>query len=460
LTILNRRINALLAHATEIVNAASIEYQRGRNLITRSDVEWDAIDVNSLVSPQDAAGRSILASTLFPHPTTASPAQLEIGLINLVALIKHRFSGIPPAYISKPRDPLSVFFKNHYYFYGGLSAIAPFLLPSTDAVCATLLLYLIESGANVAVGRTLSRECIESSDKETYARVTGSKAKARGKPIIVDLPEDSPAITAMRWLADAGAGIAATQRVDSDKMFLVRVGGEVRLVTPTIFRDWFTRFAANTEGLEELHLVPSMIRPSVLLKSALEDDGRLRTGLAIAQHGVAVSQGYQQKWPTRLIYDENIRRFGNTFEILVLSAVEDAAAKMGMTTAEFENRLEGLWDTGLGTFCKDRRGRSGQVGSSCKSLDCWNDCPHLLLVAEVNAIATLQLWQTSLREVQPEWERDRIERWEAIWLPWLCFADVVEEKMVRGPLLKTWLDAKARAIEMRAKPAYVPPRPW
>ena len=53
------------------------------------------------------------------------------------------------------------------------------------------------------------------------------------------------------------------------------------------------------------------------------------TGLAIGQHGVAVSQGYQIKFPTRLLYDDNIRRFQAAFETLVMSGVEEAQWRLG-----------------------------------------------------------------------------------------------------------------------------------
>ena len=83
-----------------------------------------------------------------------------------------------------------------------------------------------------------------------------------------------------------------------------------------------------------------------------------------------------------------------------------------------------------------------------------------MIVAEVDAIATLQLWQSSLREVRADWERDRPERWDAVWLPWLCLVDVVEEKMARGPMIKIWKAAAERAAEISAQRGYVLPRPW
>ena len=240
----------------------------------------------------------------------------------------------------------------------------------------------------------------------------------------------------------------------------MRVGERCQLMTPHWYTNWFKAFASKAAGREDLQFTPNMIRPSVLLKAALENDGRLTVGMAIGQHTEQVTQGYQSKWPIRAAYDNLIRRFQNAFEALVARNIEDAAAKLGLPQTEFEKRLGELAKTGLGTFCADPKGRPGNNGQVCKSLDCWNDCPQTIVVAEVEAIATLQIWRRSLLLAQPEWERDRPERWEEVWLPWLCLTQVVEEKMVRGPHLLIWKKAQKRAAEIVRQEGFVPPVPY
>lgn len=458
--VLERRLDALRKYATAIVNSAATLHQQGLELIARSQIDVPSFEAGYLGAATGSHERKLIARELFPNPKNVTNAQAEQGLANLLALIDLRHNGIPPLARDRNAAIYGQFFAKRYLVYGGIEKIAPLLNPSPDAVGAALTLYLIESGSNVDVGRTLSRECIEVSDLEGHVRITGRKPRAHGKPIIVDLPESLPAVQAIRWLLSAGHRLKAAAASDADKLFLMRIGSDVQLMTPHWYTDWFKRFVTSIAELENLSLLPNMIRPSVLLLAALRNEGRLTTGMAIAQHGIVVTQGYQQKWPTRLIYDENIRRFQDSLEILVLSNIDDAASKMGIPAAQFEARLSELRATGLGTFCKDMRGRPGEQRSSCSTIDCWNDCPHLLIVAEVEAIATLQLWQSSLRIAQPEWERDRVERWEQVWLPWLCLTNVVEEKMVRGPLIRNWKEAQLRAAELSARPGYFPPMPW
>lgn len=458
--VLERRLNALRMRAMAIVDTAIEAHQRGLELLSYAQIDGAKFEAAYTGGALNAYEQRRLVRSFFPNPTKANDGQVQQGIANLLSLITQQRDGFPPLGGGAKIGAYGQFFAKRYLEYGGLRTIAPLLNPDPNTVGAILTLYLIESGANVSVGRTLDRECIESSDLEGHRRITGFKARAQGKPIIVDLLETSPAVRAIEWLLSAGGKLAAAASDDTDRLFLVRRDERVQLMTPHSYTNWFKCFAASTPGLDPIRLIPSMIRPSVLLHAALGSDGRLATGMAIGQHGLVVSQGYQQKWPTRLLYDENIRRFQAAFETLVMSGVEDAALKLGITVAQFKARLSDLRATGLGTFCKDPRGRPGEQSGTCSTLDCWNDCPNLLIMAEIDAIAALQLWQRSLRAVQPEWERDRPERWDKIWLPWLCLTDVVEEKMVRGPMIKIWKKAQRRADEISAQPGYAAPRPW
>lgn len=459
--VLDRRLDVLRDKASALLRLAMRELEHGRELVATADIDGAAFESAYIAAKRDRREQARLLRSYFPCSVPSKAACPGRGVANLLALVQQRHQGVPPrGFGSQVIADFGQFFAKRYLEYGGLQSIEPWLIPSASAVGAVLTLYLLESGANVSVGRTLDRECIERSDTHDYCRVTGYKARARGRPIIVDLPLTSSAVVGIKWLLQAGDPLRATAKHDQDRLFLVRMGSRVQLITPHWYTHWFKSFAASEPGLHGVELLPSMIRPSVLLRAALNNDGRLLVGQSIAQHGLAVSQGYQQKWPTRMLYDENVRRFQSALETVILSGVEEAASKIGITPAQFKERLGNLRATGLGTFCRDQRGRSGENGTRCETVDCWNGCPHMLIVAEVEAIAALQLWQRSLRAVQPEWERDQPQRWDEVWLPWLCLTDVVEEKMVRGPLVTVWSAATRRAEEISAQPSYVAPSPW
>ncbi|QFT92516.1 hypothetical protein FIU86_06665 [Roseovarius sp. THAF9] len=458
--VLEKRLDALRAAAEALVSDAITTFEQGRSLLKEADLnclEFDTAYFDPLISNYK---RTELVRQFIPNPKVASESQVQRGIANLLKLIEENYDGHLPAISATTSDRYGAFFAKRLLEYGGLQRIAPLTGPTHDAVAAVLTLYLLESGSNVSVGRTLERDCLSASGQDGYVRIDGSKSRARGKPIIVDVPESSFTVNAIRWLSEVNERWSEKAGSNAQKLFLGWFGSRFQLAADHWYTAWFKRFASGIVGLEDFNLVPSMIRPSVLLHAALSNDGRLTVGLAQGQHSLSVSQGYQQKWPTRLLYDQNIRRFQTAFETLVLSNVEDAASKLGISEEEFENRLKELRPTGLGTFCKNEHGRSSNRSGTCTTLDCWNDCPQLVIVAEVEAIAALQLWQSSLRAAQGDWERDRPERWDEVWLPWLCLTDVVEEKMARGPMIKIWKTAQAKALEISAQPGYVPPRPW
>lgn len=460
--LLQRRLEALRSKATAIVDEAAVMYERGRKLLSISTIDSESFEKLYLGQSLNSYQRALLLKDIFPCQGS-SDEHVEMGMANLLALIEQKHGGVPPS--STPNPLYGQLFARRYRDYGGITAIETMLIPDARTVGAALTLYLIDSGANVSVGRTLNRECSEKSDLAGYRRITGHKARAQGKPIIVDLPEEASSVRAIDWLLSAGCRLPEqvkntdSSNSDRDRLFLMRLGGRVQLMTPHWYTNWFKEFASSITALKDLRLTPNMIRPSVLLHASLSNDGRLMTGMAWAQHTEKAAQGYQQKWPTRLRYDQLMRQFLGSFESLVMKNVPEAAEKLGITPEEFEARLGNLQATGLGTFCRDGRGRPGSYGASCSTVDCWNDCPHMLIVAEVEAIASLQLWQTALRQAQPEMERDHPERWDKVWLPWLCLTDVVEENMVRG-MIAIWNSASRRACEIASQPDYVPARPW
>lgn len=461
--VLERRLDALRERAKAIVEEAELLYERGQELIAKSNIDCDKFRREYLdTGLSDYRKRNIVRDLFSGY--SANGKEFELGVANLLTYIDQMFGSVAPS-AGRPDPVYGNFFQSRYLNFGGISAIAPMLGPEASAVGAVLTLYLIDSGANVSVGRTLNRECTEASDMEGFRRITGHKARAKGKPIIVDLPEDASSVRAIDWLLSAGRRLPehvehlSRSGSDDDRLFLMRLAGRVQLMTPHWYRSWFKQFTASIPSLATLNLTPNMIRPSVLLHASLSNDGRLMTGMAWAQHTQGVAQGYQQKWPTRRRYDQMVREFLVSFESLVMKNVPAAADKLGITIEQFEARLGNLQATGLGTFCLDGRGRPGAGGTSCSTVDCWNDCPNMLIVAEVEAIASLQLWQAALRQAQPEMERDQPERWDEVWLPWLCLTDVVEEKMARQ-MIKIWKAATKRASEISSQPGYVPARPW
>jgi hypothetical protein len=466
LVVLERRLSAIRDAASAIMKRAQTDIVEGEVLAAQGNINGSLFYEQMLAVPKGSVAWNEMTREWFPNPLGLAGHQAEMvrrrAVANLLRFTNAEFDGIlPGATNEKAIDRFGSFFNRRIAELGTKSSLASLLNPSKDACGAALTLYLVESGANVSVGRTLEVDCIEPANQPGFKLITGHKARAKGKPIYAELPSDSPAIRAIEWYAQHSARYRAkVDRAEARNLFLIQKGESFKVAPPHWYTSWFKQFASELPTLHSAYVIPSMIRPSVLLKAALENDGRLQMGRAIGQHGQAVTRGYQEKLPIRLLRDQHIRRFQRQFETRVLRDVVLVARDLGISPEEFERRIQELQATGLGTLCADPYSRPGSEGQRCQTIDCWRDCPQMLVVAKVEAIALLQIWKKSLEEARGDWERDHPERWGEVWLPWLCLTEVVQKRMSRGPLLLIWRQAQTRATELVAQPNFVPPRPF
>jgi hypothetical protein len=326
--------------------------------------------------------------------------------------------------------------------------VQAYLIPHRDAHAAAITMYLAESGCNPAVARTLYWDCIEETDMHGFCKITGYKARARGKPIVINLPQDSKAVEALCWLRDNNniARQNASKNI-RDLLFITRIGNEVVNVSAAWLLANFKNIVASISDLAGLKITPVMLRPSVLLRHALENDGDLRVGLAYGQHEPGETGSYQVRLPTKYIYDQLYSQFQKRFQKIVLGM---AARLRGEEQSALPSSAKPI---GIGGVC---------ATGGCDKLDCWNSCSNLVVIPEINALADWQIWNRSLKEVRSEWEQNKIERWEAMWLPFLCFTDVLAVKMEQGSneLSRLWDAATKRAEELMSSAGFVMPRPF
>jgi hypothetical protein len=453
--VLDRRLKLIEEAAIKIVSKAKSDWEHGQMLLERGqapDDDWELLFDETL----NRYERKQLLRKHFPN----EGSKKSRGIANLLATVAKRYRFIYPSNVPTGRAE-GQFFRKRALEFGGAKFLQSYLTPSTEAVSAGITLYLLASGSNVSVGRGLHVDCIETCEEPHHSKITGYKSRAKGKPIFVALEDRSEAVRCLRWLQVATKNIReANSFKDKGQLFVSRgKGEEFKVMEEWTYRSCFKEMVASIPTLADLQITPNMLRPSILLKACLESDGRTRVSQAIGQHGPGVHQGYVNKSPYRFMHDVSMMHFTNQMETLVITRVEDAHEFLGVNAEGFKNRVDAVMQTGLGTMCADRHGRPGNEGAICKSLDCWDNCPQLIVIARKEDIAILQLWQHSLRLAEGDWVRDQPERWADVWLPWLTFVDVVEEKMRQSAqFAPVWRDAKVLSSEMMAHPSFQPMR--
>ncbi|WP_378950027.1 hypothetical protein [Mesorhizobium sp. ANAO-SY3R2] len=450
LRILDRRLGLIKQAAAALVQVGRTDLDLGDALLERGQDPGNDLDKINAIDVGRTQRRELLRK-YFPVDNDR-----EQGIANLLKVVAQRYDYLYPG-SEKASRPEGQFFEKRALEYGGATKLQGYLVPSPGGVAAVLTLYLLESGSNVSVGRTLYFDCIETTEEPHHSKVTGYKARAGGKPIFVVLEDKGDAIRAMKWLREAVGRIPNVDSETRRQLFISKTAGTVKLIEEDTYRNHFKRLIASIPELANLGLTPNMLRPSVLLKAALESDGRTRLSMAIGQHGRDVHEGYVNKYPMRYLRDTEIRHFQHAMETVVISGLEAAHVALGVDAGSMGRRVEAVMKTGLGTLCRNRNGRPGNEGAACKSVDCWNDCPQLVVIAKKEEVAILQVWQHSLRLVEGDWIRDQPERWERVWLPWLCFVDAVEVKM-RQSFASVWREATKISETILSAPNFHPMR--
>jgi hypothetical protein len=451
LRVLKRRL-ALIENAfSEVYLRWRTHWDRGRELLAAGEKLGDGWEKLFVAGSRNEHRRRVDIRRHFPvdDPNRA--------VANLVRLIADHFGGIYP----KNHGKLGQFMAKRALEFGGKPHIEGYVTPSNEAVGAALILYLAGSGNNIAVGRTLFLDAAEPSEISGCIHISGEKARAGGKPIHAHLETRSHAAQAMQWLVGALVGLRAEVKLDDSRLLFVgNFPTGPKPLEEYWLRDFFKRIVAGIPELANLGLTPSMLRPTVLLIAALEGDANAHIAAALGQHGLNVGKGYVDHPPTRFMHDEDIRKFFDNWETLTVHLEEDAQALLGVSKEELEMRVAALMETGLGTLCRDRNGRPGNDGAVCTQLDCWNNCPQLIVIARKQDLALMIIWRASLIKAEDDWIRDRPERWFTVWNPWLLFIQVVEEKIVLTSMGRLWREAQQVADKIMNHKNFRPWRPF
>lgn len=329
---------------------------------------------------------------------------------------------------------------------GGLDEVADRLHASSRTVAAAITLYLVDSGANVQVARTLKVNALNRSNLAGHTTISGHKTTANGKAIRADLPDVDPhwqlstvvALTKLREMLNQLR--SAAPLASKDSMFLVRPQSSVKDVGGLYFLSLFRDIVGQHSELEDLTLSPSMLRTSILLDLALSDEGRLKLVQARAHHAsMDQSAGYTNKYPVRLIYEQKIRQFQDHFEALVLVGMPAVLERLGVRGDRIQLYADKAKRTGLGFLCgAPTAGLQPETpsGATCLQLDRCADCTARVIVAEPELVADLILFNRALWKAEPAWASERPERWEEVWLSHLALTEVALELMTRGPLAR------------------------
>jgi len=457
------RLEELRIQASAIFNEWKSKHEKYSALINSATHSGSQIAklLNDATKGKLSESHRMLASKLFPLQDK------EQTLSNILALVDSKFNGVCPTYATTG----SQFWNKQYQKVGGMEEVSSYLLPTRIAVSAVLTLYLCESGVNNAVALVLAPDCINDSEVPAHKKVVSRKDRAKGKTIYDDLPikannrEIVSAISALEYIRDSVERITKNQNKQDQHIAIYPAKGKACQLTEFNFRTDFKTIAGRSEYLRKFHLVPSMIRPTVLLEIQLKNPANLGIAQMMAQHiSGTTTTGYTNKLPHRVIQEAHIMGYQNSLEVLMMQSVESPHEKIGVTEDGWTKRLEHAQRTGLGVFCANREVDDGKgTITKCAAIENCTNCKHdrMLISADPRSIAEMIIWKEALDNHEPEWVSERYDRWSSIWIPWQAlFSVVLDEKMTRGQLSKIKKDALEHVSNLKKLDGFTMPEPW
>ena len=336
------------------------------------------------------------------------------------------------------------------------------LFPHIDLTCAVIVLVLCDTGANVAVAQTLPRDCLDNSENHGYKVIRGNKMRSSGKLIANELPikDDLHKVSCIQAIQIYQSISESIRLLASDKnsksLFLrLTSHGVVRDVNENKWTRWFRSFCKRHDEISHLRIQARMIRPSVLMQAAFDNETGITSAAAIADHSsLSTTNPYISRYPTKVIWERLIREFQALFQAISIYSIKEAASKLGLTERYVKRLFGEACRTGLGVACLEPRSGvqpGSEKGKICTQLQNCPTCPNRIVVATVENLTDLILWNNHLEQSRDEWERTRAEKWEKHWLPWLVFTRVVIEQARRGRTVPQFKNASLIAKTMIAR---------
>ena len=461
LTLCDERLVELRQAASRVFEAWRQKYEAGRKLIEGAEATGDEIfrrlEEGRKAGVHNNRWMRLVAST-FPKD------ERQRALGNLLALIEARFQGICP---HGTRAEWGTFWVAQYRKVGGMREVQAHLLPPHVVVSAVVILYLCESGTNSEVALGMKQSAIRKSATPRHLSVVGRKGRAGNKAIFSELPMRSTAkgcTSAAEAILFYQEAVAIARPAGRDTPLFIHVSrrtmqrlGEWRL------REDLETIRKKSERLASLQIVPTMIRPTVLLALQLRNPTNPGVVQMLAGHrSDTTTMGYVNKPPYRMILEERIRTFTDTIEVIISD--ERTWKRTGRSGAQWREALAKAQRTGLGVWCADPRAgaqRDFPKGTTCHAVDRCLTCTKILVIADRDSVADMIVWRKGLEAAEEAWLDDRTERWEQQWVPWQAFFQVVlDEKMARGELLVIRKQGEQEAMKRMAAPGFKLPQPW
>lgn len=351
-----------------------------------------------------------------------SPNLGDEARANFAQLILETHGPIAPPYLQLkwPARVIAAFNKlgGRYYFDAYFSL-------HRRGVAAAILLYLVDSGANVSTALTLSTNSEQNTDNANSVSFHSYKDRAGPEPIVKYLLITDPAVrvTAAQALRDV-LRMTQTRRDQfpkvGDDLFITTYFSEPSPVNYELLGHSLKYMLRDTLN-ENTRWTPSAIRASVALDISGRNTGNLAEVARQLNHveDSTSTQIYGLKFAVRLVLTNRIREFTTLLEISFSTHSTLGPLVLNYPSQVASHLLKKAHKTGLGFLCKDpsvQGGSSELAEPSCPQLGKCPQCSSHLYVVTVQHLAETIALHDALALQAEEFEESRSTQWKEDWL--------------------------------------------
>lgn len=450
------RLATIRRCASEVFQKWRDHWHEGQRILKSCDMGFE--EIYNIVHPQQrmaTQSRHEALSKLFP---TDNP---EITIARLLkyysALLEFR-----GALIRTNRIRVSSGISKLLSHFGGIEALQAYLFPHPQLIVAVITIILCDTGANVSVAWSLRNSCLKDSKDPSFKLIQGTKIRAGGKLIVNELPikdslHDISCVEAIETYQQMSESIRAIAKKDVADHLFIYIGFSG--LPCQVGNLWWTRrfrtFRNLQPDLQNLNIQAKMIRPSVLMQASYDKETGIIAAAAVGDHNsLSTTNTYIARFPNQVIWERMIREFQSLLQAVSIKNIDGAAAKLGLTSEQVEKLFSEACRTGLGVACIDPKAgiqAGSEKGKTCTQVQNCPQCPNRFVVATVENLKDLILWNRHLEKYRPQWELSQPGRWERVWLPWLVFTQVAIEQASRGRTTKEFKTARELADERTAR---------
>lgn len=390
-----------------------------------------------------------------PRRALFSPTLGDAAVANFLRLLREKYGlQVPPEVERKWPAAMKVAFWN----LGGREIFDACFSLHRKGVAAAVILYLVDSGANVSTALNLTTDSENESDDPGFVSFTSFKDRAGPHPIVKQLPlkADGVRISAGQALRDVKQMTASRRALHpqllGDALFVFTYFGKPSVLTPRTLCDNF-RYILRDKRLPGVY-TPSAIRVAVGVEVSGKSNGDLdRVGRKLSHAvGSGATPIYALRLPVRLLLNRKMREYGTLLEVAFSTHAPRGPQTLGYRTDVADRLVGEAIRTGLGFLCSDATAKGGtmeQGSASCPELGkgC-PDCHVRLFMADVESLSEMVAIYESLSKKLDEYEESKQEVWVEDWLDLYAFASAVIQRAKRSRFSHLMPAARRRAQQM------------